>query len=121
MSKIRTALMSIAVAGAIAAGAFAPTVSIAQSTSPSMTDKAKSTAEDVSKWTQKQWDAAKAKWVKQKDKWNSCNKQAADKKLSGRDSWSFLYTCMTAEGRLARGFGQGIGPLGILTIRRTLA
>ncbi len=97
MSKIRTVLMTIVIAGSIAPGTvFAPRVSIAQSTSQSMTDKAKSTKEDVSKWTQKQWDAAKAKWAKQKDKWNSCNKQAADKKLSGRDSWSFLYTCMTS-------------------------
>jgi len=93
MPKIRTVLTAIAIAGAIPA--LAPTVSVAQSTSQSMTDKAKSTAEDVSKWTQKQWDAAKAKWVKEKDKWNSCNKQAAGKKLSGRDSWSFIYTCMT--------------------------
>jgi len=93
MPKIRTVLTAIAIAGAIPA--LAPNVSVAQSTSQSMTDKAKSTAEDVSKWTQKQWDAAKAKWVKEKDKWNSCNKQAAGKKLSGRDSWSFIYTCMT--------------------------
>ena len=97
MSPIRTVLMSIAIAGVATTGtAFAPTVSIAQSTSQSTTDKVKSTTEDVSKWTQKQWNAAKAKWVKEKDKWNSCNKQAADKKLSGRDSWSFLYTCMTS-------------------------
>ena len=97
MLKVRTALMTIPIAAAIAAGtSFAPTVSIAQPTSQSMTDKAKSTTEDVSKWTQKQWNAAKAKWQKQKDKWNSCNKQASDKKLSGRDSWSFLYTCTTS-------------------------
>ena len=97
MSKIRTIVVSIAIAGAVVAGmAFAPGVSSAQSTSQSMTDKAKSATEDVSKWTQKQWNAAKAKWVKQKDKWNSCNKQATDKKLSGRESWSFLYTCMTS-------------------------
>jgi hypothetical protein len=97
MSEIRTALMTIPIAGALVAGtSFAPTVSIAQSTSQSMTDKAKSTTDDVSKWTQKQWNAAKAEWVKQKGKWNSCNKQASDKKLSGRDSWSFIYTCMTS-------------------------
>ncbi len=97
MPQIRTIVMSIAIAGAVAVGtALAPTASIAQSTSPSTTDKAKSTTEDVSKWTQKQWDAAKAKWGKQKAKWDSCNKQAADKNLSGRDSWSFVYTCMTS-------------------------
>jgi len=51
--------------------------------------------EDVSKWTQKQWDAAKAKWSKEKVKWADCQKQADVKKLAGRESWSFLYTCMT--------------------------
>ncbi len=97
MSQIRIVLMSVAIAGTVAAGmALAPTASIAQSTDQSMKDKARSTTEDVSKWTQKQWDAAKAKWAKQKDKWNSCNRQATDKKLSGRDSWSFIYTCMTS-------------------------
>src|SRR5262249_47911478 len=75
VSKTRTVLMAVAIAGAMLA--FAPTVSVSQSTSQSMTDKAKSTAEDVSKWTQKQWDAAKAKWVKQKDKWSSCNKHSS--------------------------------------------
>jgi psiF repeat len=97
MSQIRNALVSPAIAAALAAATvLAPTATLAQSTRPSMTDKAKSTAEDVSKWTQKQWDAAKAEWAKQKEKWNGCNKQATAKKLSGRDSWSFLYTCMTS-------------------------
>jgi hypothetical protein len=97
MSQIRIALMSVAIAGTVAAGtALTPTASIAQSTGQSTKDQVRSTTEDVSKWTQKQWDAAKVKWAKQKDKWNSCNKQATDKKLSGRDSWSFIYTCMTS-------------------------
>ena len=95
MSRIRTALLTISIAGALVAGtSFAP--SIAQSTSQSMKDKAKSATEDVSKWTEKQWNAAKAKWVKEKEKWDSCNKQAAEKKLSGRESWSFIYTCMSS-------------------------
>ena len=38
-----------------------PTTSIAQ------TPKDASTTQDVSKWTQKQWNAAKAKWMKEKD------------------------------------------------------
>jgi hypothetical protein len=97
MLPIRTLLMSLVIVGAVAAGmAFAPTMSFAQSSGQSSTDKTKSTAEDVSKWTQKQWNAAKAKWVKEKDKWNNCNKQATDKKLSGRKSWSFIYSCMTS-------------------------
>jgi hypothetical protein len=50
--------------------------------------------EDVSKWTQEQWNAAKAKWSKETVKWGDCQKQADAKKLSGRESWSFLYSCM---------------------------
>ena len=51
--------------------------------------------EDVSKWTQKQWNAAKAKWSEEKTKWNACQGQAKTKNLSGRKSWQFLYDCMT--------------------------
>jgi hypothetical protein len=50
--------------------------------------------EDVSKWTQEQWNAAKAKWSKETVKWADCQKQADAKKLSGRESWSLLYNCM---------------------------
>jgi hypothetical protein len=52
-------------------------------------------AEDVSKWTQKQWNAAKAKWSEEKTKWNDCQTQAKAKSLSGHKSWQFLYDCMT--------------------------
>ena len=50
--------------------------------------------EDVSKWTQKQWNAAKAKWSEEKTKWSDCQAQAKAKSLSGK-SWQFLYDCMT--------------------------
>jgi len=51
--------------------------------------------EDVSKWTQKQWNAAKAKWSEEKTKWSDCQAQAKAKSLSGHKSWQFLYDCMT--------------------------
>ena len=51
--------------------------------------------EDISNWTKKQWYAAKAKWIKEKVKWADCQMQAIEKKLSGRKSWEFLYSCMT--------------------------
>ena len=51
--------------------------------------------DDVSKWSKKQWNAAKAKWSKEKAKWADCQKQAKEKKLSGGKSWQFLYDCMT--------------------------
>jgi exonuclease VII large subunit len=94
MSSIRNAFVSVLIVSAVATGtAYAPTPSAA---AESIVQSAKSAADDVSKWTQKQWNATKAKWAKEKDKWAACNKQATDQKLSGRKSWSFLYDCMTS-------------------------
>jgi hypothetical protein len=87
---IQKSIRVLAIISAIGISAASiPTASFAQATKDS------SKTEDVSKWTQKQWNAAKAKWMKEKDKWSSCNKQATNEKLSGRKSWSFIYTCMT--------------------------
>ena len=93
MTRIGISILAIT-ALALGAAAFA----LAQGqTSPQPNTKPAPTTklEDVSKWTQKQWDAAKAKWSKEKVKWADCQKQADGKKLSGRESWSFLYSCMT--------------------------
>jgi hypothetical protein len=93
MSSIRKALVSILIAGAMAtAAASLPTPSAAES----IIQSTKSAADDISKWTQKQWNAARTKWEKEKNKWSACNKRATDQKLSGRTSWSFLYDCMTS-------------------------
>ena len=93
MLSIRSILVSTLLAGIVAAGTtVTPTPSIAQSVSES----AKSAADDVSKWTRKQWNHAKAKWSKEDAKWTDCNKRANDQKLRGRKSWSFLYDCMTS-------------------------
>ena len=74
-------------------------VSLAQSPQPQPAPKPTATlttqVEDVSKWTRKQWSAAKAKWSEETMKWNDCQTQATGKKLSGRKSWPFLYDCMT--------------------------
>jgi hypothetical protein len=70
----------------------------AQSSSPKKSETKPSTAsttvDDVSKWTSKQWNAAKATWSKENVKWANCRKQATAKKLSGRKSWQFHYDCM---------------------------
>jgi len=62
---------------------------------PAPTSTVSSKVEDVSKWTRKQWEAAKAKWSKETTKWSNCQKKADDQKLSGQKSWQFLYDCMT--------------------------
>jgi hypothetical protein len=96
MVKIGNSLVSLVIASVVAVIFAVPTVSSAESRDQSLTEKASSAAKDASKWTQKEWNAAKAKWVKDKEKWNSCNKEKTDKKLRGRQSWSFIYNCMTS-------------------------
>jgi len=102
MHQIRSALAVVAIltiAGVGAALAQAPAPSTPPPASPpaaSAPSSASSAAEDVSKWTRKQWAAARAKWAKEKDKWADCRKQAKDQSLTGRKSWSFLSSCMTS-------------------------
>jgi hypothetical protein len=55
-----------------------------------------STADQVKTWSLKQWNRAKAEFVKDKAKWASCQQESKEKKLRGRASWSFLYGCMKA-------------------------
>jgi len=92
MSVVRISLIAAVLVGSLAGGAaLAQTPSSAE-----MRDTASKAADDVSKWTQKQWNAAKAKWSQEHAKWDACNKQATDQKLSGRKSWSFIASCMTS-------------------------
>jgi len=94
MFRLRTQVMSLVILAYFAAGAvLAQNQTQPQSTKPPATSTTK--MEDVSKWTQKQWDAAKAKWSAEKAKWGDCQKQTKHEKLSGRKSWQFLYDCMT--------------------------
>jgi hypothetical protein len=94
MARSCSRVFSMLVLTYLAAG-----VSLAQSPQPQPAPKPTGTlttqVEDVSKWTRKQWSAAKAKWSEETVKWNDCQTQAKGKKLSGRKSWPFLYDCMT--------------------------
>lgn len=96
MARIHASLLSVATLALMAtAPAFAQGQPQTQSTiKPAETSTTKK-LEDVSKWTQEQWDAAKAKWSKETMAWADCQKQANNKNLSGRESWTFLYNCMT--------------------------
>jgi hypothetical protein len=95
MSFVRSALVSVAVVGMVASGevlAQAPTPK-----EPSTTEKIQSKADDVGKWTHKEWNKAKAQWAKEKEKWAGCQKQSKDQGLTGRKSWTFLASCMTSS------------------------
>jgi hypothetical protein len=105
MSLVRSALVSVAVAGMVMSGpAVAQTPAPDTSTpakepakEPSTAAKIQSKAEDVAKWTGKEYRKAKAEWAKEKDKWASCQKQSKDQGLTGRKSWTFLASCMTSS------------------------
>jgi hypothetical protein len=90
MSFIRSAFISAAVLSMIVSG-----VALAQTATPEPSSTS-SKIDDVSKWTKKEWNQAKAKWAKEKEKWADCQKQSKDQKLTGRKSWSFLASCMTS-------------------------
>jgi hypothetical protein len=90
MCIIRSALAAVAILGIIVTSGVAP----AQTTAPAPTTSSKT--DDVSKWTTRQWNRAKAEWAKEKQKWADCQKQSKDQKLTGRKSWSFLASCMTS-------------------------
>jgi hypothetical protein len=89
MSFVRYTLVAAAVLGAVMPGA-----ALAQTTAPS--SSASSKIDDVSRWTEEQWNRAKIQWAKEKERWADCQKQAQDQNLTGRKSWSFLATCMTS-------------------------
>lgn len=93
MLRSRIVILSL-IAGACFAGGSALAQAQAPAAAPQPSATAK-TMDDVSKWTQKQWDAAKAKWVKEKAKWGDCNTKATAQKLSSKASWQFIYDCMT--------------------------
>jgi len=78
--------IGIAVGAALLAATLAVSAQ-AQSNEPSTTDK-------VKHWSQKQWNAAKTEWSKDKGKWDMCNSRATEQHLSGRKSWSYIYDCM---------------------------
>jgi hypothetical protein len=111
MSLVRSALVSVAVAGMVMSGevvaqtpAPAPTTPAqtpapAQTApaNPSTTAKVEAKADEVAKWSTKEWNKAKAKWAQEKEKWAGCQKQSKDQGLTGRKSWSFLASCMTSS------------------------
>jgi hypothetical protein len=103
MCLIRSALAAIAILGIVTSGvALAQTtprqdpgrLNVFHSTAPSSPTSSK--LDNVSKWTKKQWNQAKAKWAGEKVKWADCQKQSKDQKLAGRKSWSFQASCMTS-------------------------
>lgn len=97
MHKDSRIVSAVLVVVTIVAGSAA----FAQSTSPSPTQSPSSsvsaTTDQVKDWTLKKWNAMKREWQKDRAKWDTCNRQAGDQKLTGKASWSFIYDCMKSS------------------------
>jgi hypothetical protein len=76
--------------------ALAMSAGIAVAQTPATPTAQPSVVTKVEHWTTRQWNAARADWARDKTKWADCQQQSTDQKLTGRKSWSFLYTCMNA-------------------------
>jgi hypothetical protein len=87
MSFVRSVFVA-----AVVLGVVTPGMALAQTTTTPSSISSK--VDDVSKWTSKQWNLAKAKWAQEEEKWADCQKQSNDQNLTGRKSWSFLASCM---------------------------
>ncbi len=79
---------------ALVVAALAMSAGVAFSQSPTAPEAQPSTMTKVENWSTKEWNAAKAEWARDKAKWADCQQQSTNQKLTGRKSWSFLYTCM---------------------------
>jgi hypothetical protein len=96
MNVLRTSLVAVALSGIIVSGiALAQTSATSPTASPTGSTSEPSVATKVESWSRKKWEAMRREWARDKQKWADCQKQAADEKLTGRKSWSFLYHCMT--------------------------
>jgi hypothetical protein len=99
MFRLRTLILLAAMVCCLDAGlasAQTPaTPPAAASPAASQPSTASGAIDDVSKWTRREWNRAKAKWAQERTKWSACRAQAKAKNLVGRHSWQFLYDCMT--------------------------
>jgi len=80
----------------IAALAIGADVAFAQP-APEAPAAAPSKLTKVENWSIKQWNSARREWAKDRVRWADWRQQSAKEKLTGRKSWSFLYTCMTTK------------------------
>jgi hypothetical protein len=95
---ILAAVLATSVVGAVAM-TMGSSAALAQSSSSSNSTTAtiSAKADEVKDWSLRKWNQAKREWRKDKAKWDACNQQANDQKLTGKASWSFLYNCMKAS------------------------
>jgi hypothetical protein len=89
MPRLRASILSIIILAQLATAPALAQTQVQQQSKPEATVTTK--MEDASKWSRRQWNAAKARWSQEKAKWSDSQKQADEEKLAGRKSWTFLY------------------------------
>jgi hypothetical protein len=94
MSKLRTIIGAALLTAAVTVTAHAQMSTPGQSAKPAPAAAQPSTVDEAKAWTLKKYRAARVEWMKDKAKWKSCRAENKEKKLKGKASWSFLYTCM---------------------------
>jgi hypothetical protein len=97
MHKDRLFVSSMLIVLTIAAGSAALAQSTSPNPSPTPGPSPSSTTDQVKDWTLKQWNAMKREWLRDRAKWDTCNRQASDQKLTGKANWAFIYDCMKAS------------------------
>jgi hypothetical protein len=92
MLSLRPLLAIVLIAGFVIAGS-----AFAQTTPAARAPDVASEAFNAKSITARQWNRMKKRWMRDKAKWEACNKQARAKGLSGRRSWPVIAQCMTAK------------------------
>jgi pantothenate kinase type III len=82
MSRIATSLAAVLMATAMLSQPV-----LAQSSTPSTTEKIKT-------MTKEQWSKLRKEWQKDKAKFTACNNKSKADKLKGRKRWAAIYECM---------------------------
>ena len=96
MNSFQCLLVVMGIGISAAGAAYSQTPSPVAKPQASSTSAPTTGKDKVGSWTTRQWQAAQKVWAKDEVHWAACRKQSTDQKLTGRHSWTFLYTCMTS-------------------------
>ena len=83
MPRLRASILSIIILAQLATPPALAQTQTQQQSKPGSTVTTK--MEDVSKWSRRQWNVAKAQWSQEKAKWSDCPKAGGPEKAFGSE------------------------------------
>ena len=92
MIRLNSYVLSVVVLTCLGAGASLAQGQTQPQSAPKPAETSTMKMEDVSKWTQKQWNAAKIKWAKEKTQWNDCQTKQKPKIFQDIKAGGFFMT-----------------------------